>query len=256
MSLQRSRPEWSFAKRIEGNTASGAWSEDRAPYGFLLAANVAQKFLRSFSRILGSEALVQNKHRNGRINLLQRLACGFAMYGLHARGYHHQFCLRSLQQDQGVVNGSSGQGVVSGAAQHFPQKRADVCRVVNAKYSWPCVSGFCSRISRAQIGGRDRFFNRVVGFKLREQAGHLERFADLGWHSAEFEVSSLRPPGLHQPYQCSQSAAVDELYLVELQYDVAVFDERISNVRVQRKNFLPGNDPSLALNDQNIAGKE
>jgi len=91
MSLQRSRPEWSFAKRIEGNTASGAWSEDRAQYGFLLAANVAQKFLRSFSRILGSEALVQNKHRNGRINLLQRLACGFAMYGFMRAGITTSF---------------------------------------------------------------------------------------------------------------------------------------------------------------------
>jgi len=77
------------------------------------------------------------------------------------------------------------------AAQHFSQKRADVCRIVNAKYAWPRVSGFCSRISRAQIGGRDRFLNRVVGFKLREQAGHLECFADLGWHSAEFEVSCV-----------------------------------------------------------------
>ncbi|MGA8493436.1 MAG: hypothetical protein WB711_23650 [Terriglobales bacterium] len=56
-------------------------------------------------------------------------------------------------------------------------------------------------------------------------------------------------------HQRAQSAAVDELQLIDLHHHVAVLDERVTHVRVQRKNFFPSNDPSLALYDQNIADR-
>jgi hypothetical protein len=40
-----------------------------------------------------------------------------------------------------------------------------------------------------------------------------------------------------------------------LQHDVAVLDEGVSHVRVQRKDFIPGHNPSVALNDQDIADR-
>jgi hypothetical protein len=60
---------------------------------------------------------------------------------------------------------------------------------------------------------------------------------------------------LRQAHQRSQAAAIDELHLVELQHDVAVLDERVSYKSVQGKDFIPGHDPSVTLNDQNIADR-
>jgi hypothetical protein len=60
---------------------------------------------------------------------------------------------------------------------------------------------------------------------------------------------------LHQTHQCSQTAAVDELYLVELQHDIAVLVDGVSDVGVQGEDFIAGHDSSVALNNQDLANR-
>src|SRR5271165_6203023 len=219
------------------------------------AGNAGEKLLGSLSGVLGGEVLVQDEDGDGWIDFFQRLARGFAMHGLHARGNYHQLCLGGLEQDAGVVDAESGEGVITGGAQHFTEERADVGGLENAKQAGPCVPGLSPRITRAEVGGGDRFLDRFVGFKLREQVGELKHFADVGRNSAEFEVASLGSRGLHEANQGAQAAAVDELYVVELQYDVAVLLDGVTDVGVQSKYFVARHDAAVALNDHDIADR-
>src|SRR5579872_76445 len=85
--------------------------------------------------------------------------------------------------------------------------------------------------------------------------GHFERLSNIRRHCAELEVTAFCSCSLHQAHHRSQSTAVDKLHLLELQNDVAVLDEGVSNVRVQSKDFFPADDSSLALNDQDVANR-
>src|SRR5208283_3959156 len=153
-------------------------------------AYIAEEFFGGFSGILGGEVLVENEKRDCRIDFFEGLAGWSAVHRLQASGKHNQFCLGGFEQDAGVVEGDGGHGVVSGAAEHLAQEGADVGRFVDAEHAGPGVGGFSCGILRAQIGGGDGLFHRIVGFKLREEVGHLQGLVDLGRYSAKFQVAA------------------------------------------------------------------
>ena len=60
---------------------------------------------------------------------------------------------------------------------------------------------------------------------------------------------------MHQADQRAQSAAIDELNLVELQHHVAVLVDRVSHLRVQSIDFIARHNASVTLNDQDLADR-
>jgi hypothetical protein len=58
---------------------------------------------------------------------------------------------------------------------------------------------------------------------------------------------------LHQTNQSTETAAVDEIYLVKLHHDFGVPGARVTKVCVQRVGIIAGDDAAKALYDQYIA---
>ena len=90
---------------------------------------------------------------------------------------------------------------------------------------------------------------------MREEIGHRQGLEDLGRDAAEFQVSTFGSGRLHQADQGAESAAVDELDLIELQHDIAVLGEAVTDLRVQSINFISGHDASVTLHDHNVADR-
>jgi hypothetical protein len=58
---------------------------------------------------------------------------------------------------------------------------------------------------------------------------------------------------LHQTHESPESTAVYEFHPVELQHDVAILGERVSNLGMQSEDLVAGYDSSVTLNDQDLA---
>jgi len=138
-----------------------------------------RSFFSGFAGILGGEVFVQCKDLHVRNNFLKCLTERPAAHNLYARGDDRQLRLRRFQQDGGIVDRGGGQGVESGAAENFPEEGTDVERSVNADYAGADVAGLSGRIAGAEIGCSDGFFHATVGFKLRNQMGKFQDFADF-----------------------------------------------------------------------------
>jgi hypothetical protein len=58
---------------------------------------------------------------------------------------------------------------------------------------------------------------------------------------------------LHQAHHGAETAAVDELNLIELQDDFSVFVDSVGNAGVQGKDFVAGDDAAVTLNYEDFA---
>jgi hypothetical protein len=83
----------------------------------------------------------------------------------------------------------------------------------------------------------------------------FQHLHDTGWNTAEFQVCTFGPGRLHQSHQRSQAAAVHKVEPIELQDDVSVFLDRISNLRVQSENLVSGHHAADALHHKDLTNR-
>ncbi|HLM79267.1 MAG TPA: hypothetical protein VK302_01435, partial [Terriglobales bacterium] len=85
-----------------------------------------------------------------------------------------------------------------------------------------------------------------MGIEHRRQARHLQNFAHLFWHVAEFQVSAGLAGAGEDADHGAEAAAVNESDLAQIEDDGAAGMQQPGNMRQQGFAGLTGNNPSVA----------
>ena len=94
------------------------------------------------------------------------------------------------------------------------------------------------------VKGEDGIFFGFKGVKQGGQAGHRQDFVnDLG-KLAQTRIATGTARARQQPYQRSQSAAVDEAHFAQMQRDLATITQELINVLMQYVRFTGGDAPA------------
>ncbi len=188
----------------------------------------------------------QRRRRRGRPEgLLSPWRCG------HAWPEDGQTRPGGPKQDQGIVEVVAGEHVVAGPAQQFSQVSEHIRRMIDTQYGgaserWP------RRCCLPPIKGQHGVFLGGVGVKQGDQGGHLQDFVYGLGQIAQFQIAAGAADAGQQPHQHSQSAAVDENYLAQVQNDVAAIRQQFANLFAQQLGFTAGHNAAAATDDGDI----
>jgi hypothetical protein len=96
------------------------------------------------------------------------------------------------------------------------------------------------------VKGEYGIFLGLKGVKQGDQAGHLQDFVNDRGELAQLQIATGAARAGQQPHQHTQSAAVDESHLAQMQCDVAAITQKVVDVQVQYLSLTRGDAPATA----------